>query len=239
MTRPSALPALVTTGPVGFHWWPAADADRARRAGRAAAQDVGRVAATAGRRGLARLPFFLLAIVGLWLIGLGAWTPAKAWYAQALLDRAFVDSRTLGHPVRAWSWAEATPVARIRVPRLGVEEIVLSGDWSEAPAFGPTLLPGGTLGAEGNAVFAGHRDGHFAFLADLRPGDLIEVEPVTGPTLRFRAGAGQVVRDGPGIDARAPRPSIALTTAWPAGGSDRGALRYVVRAEAESAGPTA
>lgn len=192
-----------------------------------------RVTFNHGRRALARLPFLLLAAAGLWLIVQGAIIPAKARLAQVLLDRAFAQSAATGRPVRPWPWADAAPVARIRVPRLGVEEIVLSGGSGEALAFGPTLLPGGgVLGARGTAVFAAHRDTHFRFLAELRPGDLIEVEPVNGPTLRYRASRGRIVRyDGFGVDRHATRPSIALVTCWPIGGSGRGPLRYVVRAE--------
>ena len=138
-----------------------------------------------GRRALARLPFLLLIGAGLALIAQGAAIPAKAWLAQILLDRAFAASVATGAPVRPWPWADAAPVARVRVPRLGVEEVVLSGGSGEALAFGPTLLPGGgRLGERGTAVFAAHRDTHFRFLAELRPGDLIEVEEVSGRRTR-------------------------------------------------------
>ena len=190
-----------------------------------------------GRRVLARLPFLLLAACGLWMIGQGAIIPAKAWLAQILLERAFAQGLATHQPTRAWPWADAAPVARIRVPRLGVEEIVLSGGSGEAMAFGPTLLPaGGRLGERGTAVFAAHRDTHFAFLRDVRPGDLIVVEEVNGRTYRFRAGAGRVVRyDAFGVDRHGVRPSIVLATCWPIGGSGRGPLRYVVSAEMERA----
>jgi sortase A len=192
-----------------------------------------------GRRGLARLPFLALAAFGLFLLGQGAIIPAKAWLAQILLDRAFAQSLASRAPTRAWPWADAWPVARIRVPRLGVEEIVLSGGSGEAMAFGPTLLPGsGRLGERGTAVFAAHRDTHFRFLKDVRPGDLIEVEEINGRTLRYRAGPGRVVRsDRYGVDRHALRPSIAMVTCWPIGATGRGPLRYVVAAERE-AGPT-
>lgn len=194
-----------------------------------------RLTATRGRRALARLLFLILAACGLILIGRGAIIPAKARLAQILLDRAFAASVETGRPTRPWPWADATPVARIRVERLGVDEIVLSGGSGEAMAFGPTLLAaGGRLGERGTAVFAAHRDTHFRFLRDLRPGDLIEVEQVTGRTTRYRAGPGRVVRyDAFGVDRYAARPSIALTTCWPIGGSERGPWRYVVRADIE------
>lgn len=186
-----------------------------------------------GRRALARLPFLLLAVLGLWLIGQGAVIPAKAWLAQTLLERAFAESLATGASAKPWPWADAAPVARIRVPRLGVEEIVLSGGSGEAMAFGPTLLPGGgRLGERGTAVFAAHRDTHFRFLADLRPGDIIEVQEINGRTMRYRAGPGRVVRyDGFGVDRHARRPSLALATCWPISGTGRGPLRYVISAE--------
>jgi sortase A len=196
-----------------------------------------RMTLATGRRALARLPFLALAALGLALIGQGAFIPAKAWLAQILLDRAFAQSLATHRPARAWPWADAYPVARIRVPRLGVEAIVLSGGSGEAMAFGPTLLPGGgTLSERGTAVFAAHRDTHFRFLKDVRPGDVIEVEEISGRTTRYRALPGRVVRyDAYGVDRHAERPSIAMATCWPIGGTERGPLRYVVKAEREGA----
>jgi sortase A len=188
----------------------------------------------AWRRNLARLPFFLLAALGLLLLAQGAWIPAKARLAQILLERAFAHSLSTHQPSRAWPWADAVPIARIRVPRLGVSEIVLSGGSGEAMAFGPTLLPGsGRLGARGTAVFAAHRDTHFTFLRELRPGDVIEVQETSGRTFRFRAEAGRVVRyDRFGVDRHATRTRIALVTCWPIGATERGPWRYVVSAKA-------
>jgi len=197
-----------------------------------------RVLPGGGRWALARLPFYLLAVCGLWMIGQGATIPAKAWLAQILLERAFEQGLASHRPVKAWPWADAAPIARIRVPRLGVDEIVLSGGSGEAMAFGPSLIPGsGRLGTRGTAVFAAHRDTHFAFLGDVRPGDLILVEELDGRTTSYRAGTGRIVRyDGFGVDRHARRPSIAMVTCWPIGSSERGPLRYIVRADREEPG---
>lgn len=186
-----------------------------------------------GARALTRLPFLLLAIAGFALAAKGAAIPAKGWLAQLLLDRAFAASVAAGEPVKAWPWADAVPVARIRVPRLGADQVVLSSGSGEALAFGPTLVPGGGRpGERGTAVFAAHRDTHFRFLAELRPGDLIEVEDASGRVTRYRAGRGRIVRhDGYGIDRHSRRPSIALVTCWPLDARPRGPWRYVVEAE--------
>ena len=84
----------------------------------------------------------LSVLVGVALIGKGATIYAKAILAQILLERAFDHSLAAGRPVKAWSWADTWPVARLEVPRLGASAIVLKGGSGEALAFGPGLLDG-------------------------------------------------------------------------------------------------
>lgn len=181
-----------------------------------------------GTNSLLRLPFILLIAAGLVLTAKGAWIPVKAQLAQVLLDRAFTAGLERHRPVKAWPWADAAPVARISVPRLGVAEIVLSGGSGEALAFGPTHLPASAaVGGHGTAVFAAHRDTHFRFLEDVRPGDELTVETLDGRTLRYRVAGGRVVRR----DGYAPSGDLALVTCWPFGATERGPLRYVVSAD--------
>lgn len=178
------------------------------------------------------VPFSLLLIVGLGLVGQGAIIPAKAVLAQALLDGAFSRSLSTHAPTRAWPWADSAPIARITVPRLRVSQIVLSGGSGEAMAFGPTLMPGSAgVGGRGTAVFAAHRDTHFRFLKDLQPGDVVVIEDISGGRTPYRVSGGEVVRhDRFGIDRHAVTPTIALTTCWPFDSDRRGPWRYVVTA---------
>jgi sortase A len=181
-----------------------------------------------GFQSLLRLPFLLLIAAGLCLAARGALIPAKAWAAQLLLDRAFAAGLARHEPVKAWPWADAAPVARISVPRLGVSEIVLSGGSGEALAFGPTHLPASAaIGARGTAVFAAHRDTHFRFLKHVRPGDELRVETLDGRAFRYRVTGGRVVRR----DLYAPAGDLALVTCWPFGATGHGPLRYVVSAK--------
>ncbi|HEX6376053.1 MAG TPA: class GN sortase [Allosphingosinicella sp.] len=178
---------------------------------------------------LVRLLFLLLIVAGLVLAAKGALIPAKAWAAQALLERAFAEGLESRRPVKAWPWADAAPVARLSVPRLGVSEIVLSGGSGEALAFGPTHLPASAaLGGRGTAVFAAHRDTHFRFLRDIRPGDEVRVETLDGRARRYRVAGARIVRR----DAYAPSGDLALVTCWPFDATERGPLRYVVAAVA-------
>lgn len=175
----------------------------------------------------------LTALVGVALIGKGVAIYAKAILAQILLERAFERSLAAGEPVKPWSWADTWPVARIEVPRIGASAIVLKGGSGQALAFGPGLLDGTPApGEAGSSVIAGHRDTHFSFLRDVRPGDKIRVTRTDGAILWFRIADAQVVPwDASGIDAREEGNWLVLSTCWPLEAVAQGDLRYIVRAQ--------
>ena len=128
----------------------------------------------------------ILALLGAVLLGQGAWIHVKALLAQILLERAFAASLASGNAVKPWPWADTWPVARIEVPRLGRGAIVLAGSSGQALAFGPGHVERTPdAGEAGTAVYAAHRDTHFAFLADLEPGDEIRVTRQDGARFRF------------------------------------------------------
>ncbi|MFN7128505.1 MAG: class GN sortase [Brevundimonas sp.] len=183
------------------------------------------------RSGAVRGVLVLILVLGLALVGQGLLIPAKAALAQVLMDRAFSRAQETDSPVKAWPWADTAPIARITAPRLGVSEIVLSGGSGEAMAFGPTHMPGSALpGQRGTAVFAAHRDTHFRFLKDLRPGDVLGLEDIHGVRTTYRVEGGYVVRnDRFGIDRHAVK--LALTTCWPFDADRRGPMRYVLMAQ--------
>ena len=124
-------------------------------------------------------------------------------------------------------------MARIEVPRLGARAIVLAVGSGQALAFGPghverTPDPG----EDGTAVYAAHRDTHFAFLKAVGAGDEIVVMRRDGERLRFRVTGTQVVRwDASGIDPAAPGRHLALATCWPFDSALPGPLRFVVLAD--------
>ncbi|MSQ60616.1 MAG: sortase [Betaproteobacteria bacterium] len=97
---------------------------------------------------------------------------AKAWAAQKLIAAGWGRSLASGAGVKPWPWADTHPVARLEAPRLRVALMVLAGASSRTLAFGPGHMNGTPLpGGAGNSVLSGHRDTHFAFLRELRPGD--------------------------------------------------------------------
>src|SRR5215468_7986426 len=173
------------------------------------------------------------ALAGLGLIGDALYIHAKAALAQVLLDRAFAAAIASGAVVKPWSWADTWPVARIEVPRLAARAIVLAGGSGQALAFGPGHLERTPdAGEPGTAVYAAHRDTHFAFLGGLEAAYEIIVTRRDGATVRFRVTHTQVVQwDSSGIDPGAPGRHLALVTCWPLDSVMSGPLRYVVYAD--------
>jgi sortase A len=180
------------------------------------------------------LALLLLAIGG-WQAGHGAFLYAKAWLAQALLQEAWTRSRADAGPVRPWPWADTWPVARIEVPRLGIDEIVLAGGSGRTLAFAPGHVDGTAApGAPGNSVIGGHRDTHFAFLRDLAPGDTVIVTTVERRRIAYRVVDRRVVHDGAaGIRLDVDGAWLTLATCYPFDTLvPGGPLRYVVTASA-------
>lgn len=173
-----------------------------------------------------------LAAVGLWQAASAAVIPAKAVVAQILLDRAFDRSLAAHRPVKPWSWADMAPVARLSIPRIGVEAVALDSGSGEALAFGPTLLPGTALpGDKGTTVIAAHRDTHFENLGKVRKGDIVLVEGIDGRSTRYRVEGTEVTRwDRFAVRADHSTAGLALVTCYPFGGTTRGPYRFVVHA---------
>lgn len=174
------------------------------------------------------------ALAGLALVGHGLYLPAKALLAQVLLERAWERVREGDDDARPWSWADATPIARLHAPRLGVDVIALSDASGRTLAFGPGHIPGTPLpGEDGNVAFAGHRDTHFAFLEQLAPGDVLALETSRG-VRRYVVEASAVVDRGDvWVLSGTGQDQLTLVTCWPfdavvPGGPER----YVVRARA-------
>lgn len=75
-------------------------------------------------------------------------------------------------------------VARIQIPRIGVDKIVVSGVQVTDLRKGPGQYPGtAAVGTEGNTAIAGHRTTYgapFSRIDELRPGDEIHVTGLLG-----------------------------------------------------------
>lgn len=192
-----------------------------------------KVMGSASARSLLIFAAGIFLAIGLVLAAQGGWIYAKAAVAQILLERAFAQSMTSGLPIKPWSWADTWPVARIDVPRLGASAIALKGASGQALAFGPGHLDNTPeAGEEGTAVYAAHRDTHFAFLKNVRENDRVRITRSDGQIFTFRVTHTAVARwDEAEIDPNAGGVHLVLATCFPFDAITSGPLRYLVYAD--------
>lgn len=166
------------------------------------------------------------------MLGKSSWIMLKAEVSQVLLARAFTQSVASGEAVKPWSWADTWPVAEITLPRIGEKAIVLHGATPESLAFGPAHVSETPRpGERGTSVIAAHRDTHFAFLKEVKVGDLVSITRSDGLTFRYTVTGLRVADwNRSGIDAHAPGHKLVLTTCFPFGSVVRGPERYIVEA---------
>ena len=179
----------------------------------------------------------LLLITGACLTGRALYMHAKAELAGILVRRAWAQSVETGKPRAPWPWADTHPVARIRIPRLGYDEIVLEGAAPRTLAFGPAHMLNGTgIGGPGNLVLAGHRTSWFRRLEAIVTGDTIKIQwfDARRAGLNERIYTVDMVRvvDPQDTTLLAPTDKDALTliTCYPFDRGPRSPQRYVVRA---------
>lgn len=186
------------------------------------------------------LAVLLIAGSGVPFAGAG-WIHAKAIFAQVLLERSW-QARLVGKgegEVKPWPWADTVPVARLQVPRLEVDQIVLAGASGRSLAFGPGHLTGTALpGERGNSVITGHRDTHFDFIGELKSGDTFRLQRPDGTWARYRVAGGEVVDARTAqLDATPDRSAVTLVTCWPFNSRDYNQpWRYAVFGEEISEG---
>ena len=187
------------------------------------------------RRGLQAAGGVLIT-AALLLFGQAGYIHAKAWLAQALLERAWaqrLDGAALA-TAQPWPWADTAPVARLRVPRLGIDRIVLAGASGRTLAFGPAHLDGTAApGGAGHSIVTGHRDTHFAFLRNLLAGDVIDVQTPDGVWRAYRVTGSEILDASAARYDPSPRhDALTLVTCYPFDAiAPGGPLRYAVSGE--------
>jgi sortase A len=170
-------------------------------------------------------------VAGLWMLGQAAYVHAKAWGAQALLDRAWERTLAGEREVQPWPWADTWPVARLTLPERNLSLYVLTG----ANAFGPGHILGTALpGEDGNSVIGGQLDTHLAFLKDVKRGSEIIVERRDGARRHYRVQAAEVFGERETwVMKQDGWTHMTLVTGYPFDAlRASGPLRYVVFADA-------
>jgi sortase A len=132
---------------------------------------------------------FVLVIV-VWQMSQGKMVAAQIWLAQGLLHTAWVRTQASGQHIKPWPWANTWPLARLTVPRLKVEQIVLSRASEGISAFALKHSDSSVLPGElGNSVLNVHRDTYFGFLKALKPGDTLVLESIRSGRWHYQVSA--------------------------------------------------
>ncbi len=179
-----------------------------------------------------------LCLSGLAVAASGAAVPIRAKISQTLLSSAFERTVASGEAQSPWGAADMKAIGKITVPRLGVSEIILNAGSKEAMRAGPTLMPGSaSIGSPGTSVVAAHRDTHFAFLKQIKKGDVIMAAGTDGMMLPYRVTHTQIVEaDKFAISKGQTQNELALATCFPFGSQRGGKMRYVVHAALDASG---
>ncbi|MEJ8569098.1 class GN sortase [Elongatibacter sediminis] len=173
--------------------------------------------------------FFLVAGSAAALALHAVWIPVKAELAQVLLSRSWQAVRDGNADSPPWPWADTLPAGVLRVPRLGLEQFVLAGQSGRNLAFGPVFANGPGAGLD--RVLSGHRDTHFRFLEQLRPGDRLELETGHGTEIYEMTHAEVIDSRRAELVIEPGRRRLSLVTCYPFGAATTGGpLRYVVTA---------
>ena len=181
-----------------------------------------------------RLIVACLLCLGFWQLGQGAYIPAKAWFAQELMLRAWGRAVEDDDRQVPWPWADTWPVARLSAKSGDIDLIVLAGGSGRTLAFGPGHLSASSLPGElGNSVIAGHRDTHFNFLRDVEIGESLVIEKIGGRKHLYKVIGIDVVDARRGsllLDTDAA--ILSLVTCYPFDSREAGGpMRYVVTAK--------
>ena len=176
--------------------------------------------------------FIFLLCFGLLLLVWGAWIPLKAQLAQHLLEDAFDKSQKTNSTHKAWTWADTWPVARLTIPSLSLDAIILKEAGGEGLAFGPVHLDqSAPLGHEGTSIISAHRDTHFKALAKLETGDIIHLETTDGHQLAYHV---DTIRIAPwnqsGLSKHSLSRRLVLTSCWPFDAITPGPMRFIAEA---------
>ena len=140
---------------------------------------------------------------------------ARSEWAQLEAQQAVSDAGA-SFAVRAGpTFVAGAPVARLIIPRIGLDEIVVEGVHGTALNAGPGHLPGSAFPGElGNAVVSAHRDRHFSNLDRITLGDTVVTETLAG-RVTWVVSSRRIIGRGMPALYDTPTAVLTLTTCWP------------------------
>ncbi len=163
---------------------------------------------------------FLLIAGGAFLLfwGAGEYLASRTgqWQAARDFDRSLLAAPSLPPSAGMPPPQPGDTFAKLIIPRLDAELYVVEGDDHADLRRGPGHITGTALpGSAGNCIIAGHRDTHFRVLKDIKDGDDIILETLSGQYL-YRVHLTRII---PTTDTAVLEPTetpqLSLITCYP------------------------
>jgi sortase A len=174
--------------------------------------------------------------VSLGLIALGTFLVALAagHYVVGLVAQERAPARP-GRPARLDRPSPGEPIARVRIPRIHLDAVVLEGTSAAVLRLGPGHMPGtgmpGARNGYNNCVIAGHRDSFFRRLGGVRTGDRLYLD-VGDEERAYRVVRRRIVPPSDvAVAGPTRRPRVTLITCYPFHWIGRAPYRFILEAE--------
>jgi LPXTG-site transpeptidase (sortase) family protein len=140
---------------------------------------------------------------------------ARARWAELDAQRSVSAGRIATGNGARWTATRGSPVARLSIPRIALDEVVVEGVEDAELRAGPGHMIGSAFpGDSGTSVISAHRDRHFHSLGRVVVGDTIVTENELGTTTWSVTRLRVVGADDPVLRST-PTPTLVLTTCWP------------------------
>jgi sortase A len=160
--------------------------------------------------------------------------PVKSVIKQSLLENAWQRTLAGEETVKAWPWASSWPVAQMKIPALGIDQILLE----DQQANGLLYTPGRQLKTFYDTSadlmdISLFQASQFNYLENIQLGQHIFVQYETGEVKHYQVEDIEIVDVANfGIQAPVTGNWLTLITSYPFNGALRNSsLRYVVFAE--------
>lgn len=157
------------------------------------------------------------------MVGKASLIPVKALAAPILLEKAWQDGLSSGEGRRPWQSMDAKADAKLWVPRLGKEFVLLNKLNGQVLAFAPGVVEV----AQNTHLVAGHKDTHFNFLNQLISGDQVVLEQIDRSRMTYEVTHTEIVSEKL-LLGRSDDKILILTTCYPFTGLSDKDKRYAV-----------
>jgi sortase A len=153
----------------------------------------------------------------------------KAKVSQILLYHSWNNSLERGVAVKPWESFDGSPILKLEIPNLEINQIVLNNTSGQSLAFGPgfhqeTYLPH----LNKTTAISSHRDSHGAFIKKLKIGDIIKLQDIKNNWYKYRVEDFFIINVHDEINLNQHN-GLLLITCYPFDAITSGtSLRYIV-----------